>query len=75
MSEEENEKIIASAFNAGYLMDKHEPQLLDKILKSNNPKSEYIQALASGKKQHEREKIIVQQERIKELSQQKKRHR
>lgn len=64
-----------AAFNAGYTLQKHEPQLLDKVLQSYAPKNEYVDALASGKKQFERDKIMEQQQRIKEKTQQKKHNR
>ncbi|WP_040626589.1 hypothetical protein [Mucilaginibacter paludis] len=65
----------ASAFNAGYILQKHEPQLLDKILQSTDKQNEYINALSTGKKQQEREKIVEQQQAIKTRSQQKKQKR
>jgi hypothetical protein len=75
MGEEENDKQIAAAFNAGYLMDKYEPELLKKVLKSNDGKNEYMQVMEEGKKQNELEKVIAQQQRIKEKQQTKKRTR
>lgn len=66
MTEQENEKKIAKAFNEGYIMSKHEPELLSKIFKSNNQSSEYMLAMKAGKKQHDQEKLIQEQQRIKE---------
>jgi predicted RNA polymerase sigma factor len=63
---------LIDAFNAGYTMQKYEPELLDKILKSDNAKSEYMQALAQGRQQHERERIIQQQQQIREKKQEKR---
>jgi hypothetical protein len=65
MGATEEEKYIAM-FNAGYLMQQHEPELLEQILKSNEQKSEYIKALATGKQQRERENIILEQQNVRE---------
>ena len=39
-------------FNDGYLINEHEPKLLNKILQSKN-ENVYFKALAAGKKQQE----------------------
>jgi hypothetical protein len=52
---EEQEKIdpqYIKGFNHGYLINEHEPKLLDKVLKSKN-ESIYFKALAAGKRQQE----------------------
>jgi hypothetical protein len=46
-------------FNSGYLLSKHDPELLDKLLKSPND-NEYIKGMNMGKKQHDREKLLEQ---------------
>lgn len=66
MTEQEHEQRIAKAFNEGYVMSKHEPELINQILKSNNQGSEYVQAMKAGKKQNDQEKLIQEQQRIKE---------
>lgn len=58
--EEVDEKQFANGFNAGYLMSKCEPELLDKILKTQELKKNFIQAMTFGKKQHEKEKFLSQ---------------
>jgi hypothetical protein len=68
----EEEKRIISAFNIGYTMQKHEPELLDKILKSENSQSEYIKTLAAGKQQAQRDKILEQQKKLKYKQQERK---
>lgn len=51
----EEEKQFIKAFNDGYLLSKHEPKLLNSILKSDNNNNEYIQGISEGAKQHKRE--------------------
>ncbi len=62
-------------FNAGYQMQKHEPQLLDKILKGTDRKNGSLKAIEAGRQQAEREKIIEYQQQIKARRQEKKRNR
>jgi hypothetical protein len=57
---EDQEKHFAKGFNAGYLLSKHEPDLLKQLLKSTNKENEYFQGLELGKKQHDREKLLQQ---------------
>ncbi|QEC79350.1 hypothetical protein [Mucilaginibacter ginsenosidivorax] len=59
---------IAEAFNAGYTMQKIDPAMVEKLLSTKND-SEIMNAMAQGAKQLEREKIIHQQQEIKERSQ------
>lgn len=47
-------------FNSGYLLSKHDPDLLNSLLKSQNNDSEYIQAMILGKKEHDRELLLAQ---------------
>lgn len=58
---EEVSKEYKKAFNAGYQMSEHEPELLDKILKSPNHENECFKAMISGKKQHELERTKARQ--------------
>lgn len=50
----------ARAFNQGYLIGKHKPELLNSVL-NNNPDNEYAQALNKGKRQADKEHLIRQQ--------------
>jgi hypothetical protein len=73
MSDEENASSeYLKGFNGGYQMAQHEPELLDRILKSNNGDKEYFKALAAGKRQHELEKIKAQEEVRKQKQEQSK---
>jgi len=48
-------------FNDGYQLRKHEPELLDKILKSTSTATnERIKAMEAGSRQAQKEKIIEQ---------------
>ena len=53
-------KPFIKAFNAGYLLNKHEPELLETILKTPNQDKPYLQAMKEGKKQHEKDKFVEQ---------------
>ena len=57
-SEEEK---IKHGFNVGYVMEKHEPTLLNEILKTDNQENEYIQAISKGQRQQKKERLIEQQ--------------
>ena len=48
------------AFNQGYLIGKHRPELLKSVLDNNNG-NEYVQALGKGKRQRDKEDLIRQQ--------------
>ncbi len=55
------------AFNNGYLLAKHEPQLLDKLLSSQaKTENEYLQAMAQGKQQFEHEKMVDEIRQVRE---------
>ncbi|WP_374949584.1 hypothetical protein [Mucilaginibacter sp.] len=75
MTEQEEEEHIAMYFNAGYEMQKTEPDLLSKILSNNNRQSDAAKAMANGSQQFEVDKITKEQERIKERQIQRKRGR
>lgn len=53
---EDNEKHFIKAFNDGYLLSKHEPELLNVILQGDRSNTPYIQAMALGKEQYDMEK-------------------
>ena len=49
--------VIQKAFNAGYLLEKHQPQLAQQIAKGlQNPKSEFAEGFSAGRKQVEQER-------------------
>ncbi len=52
---EAQEKLYIKAFNNGYLLAKHEPELAAKLAVQKNDDSEYFKALVSGKKEFEKE--------------------
>lgn len=57
---EDQEKQYTKGFNAGYLLSKHEPELLKQILASANTSNAYCEGLTLGQKQHDREKLLEQ---------------
>jgi hypothetical protein len=57
---EENNELYAKGYNAGYLLSKHDPELLKSILKSANKENEYFQAMIMGQKEHNREQLLEQ---------------
>lgn len=59
-------------FNKGYTLQKHEPDLLKKILKSENQQKSNFEALSEGAKQFKREQLIKQQKAITEAHKQTK---
>jgi hypothetical protein len=54
------EELYIKAFNNGYLLAKHEPELAAKLTAQKNGNSEYFKALVSGKKEFEKEAEIQQ---------------
>ena len=52
---EPQEKLYIKAFNNGYLLAKHEPELAAKLSAQKNDDSEYFKAMVSGKKEFEKE--------------------
>lgn len=65
MNEQEHEAKIAAGFNAGYVMQKHEPELLKQILSEGNKQSEFVQAMGLGQLEQKREQLIEQQQQVK----------
>lgn len=57
---DDEEQQFIKGFNAGYQLSKHEPELLERILKSPTEDVEYLHAMRLGKKQHDREKLLEQ---------------
>jgi len=52
---EAQEELFIKAFNNGYLLAKHEPELAAKLTEQKNDNSEYFKGLVSGKKEFEKE--------------------
>jgi len=65
MNEQEHEVKIAAGFNAGYVMQKHEPELLKQILSEGNKQSEFVRAMGLGQQEQKREQLIEQQQQVK----------
>lgn len=57
---EKQDESYVKGFNAGYLLSKHDPDLLKYILKSTSNDSSYFHALAMGKKEHDKEILLGQ---------------
>jgi hypothetical protein len=66
---------IATAFNAGYTIQKIDPAVVEKLLATDNKDNQIIQAMREGAKQSQREKIMQQQQTIKEREKDKSRKR
>lgn len=47
----ETEKKYQTGFNSGYLIAKHEPELLAQIIKTLEPSTAYVEGFFSGKEQ------------------------
>jgi len=52
------------AYNEGYQMARHEPELLDEVLKSQD--SQYIRTMSLGKEQFEHEKLMTEMKSIRD---------
>jgi hypothetical protein len=72
----QNEKNYIKGFNAGYLLNQHEPELMKQILASpNDRESDYFSGLQEGKKQHDKEKILAQMKQAQQKGKDKERDR
>jgi hypothetical protein len=61
----QNEKSYIKGFNAGYLLNQHEPELMKQILATPQDKNnDYFSGLQDGKKQHDKEKILAQMKQV-----------
>ena len=71
-NEEEPSPGFMKGYNHGYQLAKHEPELLDKILKSqsNSTPNDYSRAMAQGKNQYEHEKLVAEMKAIREKKKQ-----
>lgn len=62
-----NEKNYTKGFNAGYLLEKHEPELIKQIMAAPQGKeNDYFTGLQDGKKQYDKEKFITQMKQAQE---------
>jgi len=62
---EQQEQQFIKGFNHGYLLARHEPDLLKKIVSNKNDHNEYFKGLVSGKQEHDLEKM---QKRLKSVT-------
>jgi len=62
--EQEPSPEFLNGYNHGYIMAEHEPELLDKILKSldGNPSNDYMRAMSKGQIQYELDQILAEAE-------------
>ena len=70
--DEEPSKEFVKGYNHGYQLAKHEPELLDKIIKSQSSSTpnDYSRAMAQGKNQYEHEKLVAEMKAIRERQKQ-----
>jgi|GEM_PF-4327920 len=65
MNEQEQEKKVAAAFNAGYLMEQYEPALFQKIRTDANKQSEFVMHMNEGSRKYQKEQMLKQQKATK----------
>lgn len=72
IEEEEPSKEFVKGYNHGYQLAKHEPELLDKLLKSQsgNTPNDYSNAMVQGRNQYEQEKLVAEMKAIRERQKQ-----
>ncbi|MBD2704859.1 hypothetical protein IC229_29780 [Spirosoma sp. BT702] len=70
--DEEPSPEFVKGYNHGYQLAKHEPELLNKIMKSqaNNAPSDYGRAMAQGKNQFEHERLVAEMKATRERQKQ-----
>ena len=61
------DKLYIKGFNSGYLLAKHEPELLTKIVKNVSPANDFVEGLYSGKQEYELEYSRSQLDEINHL--------
>jgi len=61
------EQLYIKGFNSGYLLAKHMPTLLSKVVKNMSPKNDFSEGLFSGKHQYELEHSKNQADELKHL--------
>ena len=60
----DTEKQYVTGFNNGYILAKHEPGLLSKIVKNLSSTTNYLQGLFSGKEEYELEHSRVHENEL-----------
>ena len=63
----DTEKQYQTGFNNGYLLAKHEPELLTEISKNLSPSNDYIEGIFSGKEQYEIEQTRTQETELEQI--------
>ena len=63
----DKEKQYITGFNNGYILAKHEPALLSKIVKDISPKTDYVEGLFSGKEEYEIERSRLHENELSQL--------
>lgn len=59
------EKLFIKGFNNGYMLAKHEPQMLDNLLREIRPNSSYIDGMKGGQLEYQQERL---QNRVNEIN-------
>lgn len=62
---ERSEQLFIKGFNNGYILAKHEPQMLDTLLKEILPNSSYIDGMKWGQLEYQQERL---QNRVNEIN-------
>lgn len=63
---EKLEQLFIKGFNNGYMLAKHEPQMLDTLLREIRPNSSYIDGMKGGQLEYQQERL---QNRVNEINQ------
>lgn len=66
-----DDKKYIKYFNYGYFLSKHEPQVLEKLLKATPEKDEILQPLQAGRDEYKKEKLNERIQRISDKSKKK----
>ena len=62
---ERSEQLFIKGFNNGYMLAKHEPQMLDNLLREIRPNSSYIDGMKGGQLEYQQERL---QNRVNEIN-------
>lgn len=67
LDEDEPSKEFLKGFNNGYQLSKHEPELLNKLLQTQQTgNTDYTRAMQQGKEQHQRETLMAEMKAIRD---------
>ncbi len=66
------EQQYINGFNSGYILARHEPQLLNQVAKNLHPLNDYLDGLLSGREEFEMEKSRSQLDELQKLREQSK---